>query len=113
MRADDGSYEAEAALADAVAGSSHHLVVEFADVPLDVRLTLSIGVGGRWAWDVLESVHADGLPGNCRSGGQCKEVPLPVAPPAPDAPEELDEEDGAVEPWLDVDPSDFREHSFG
>lgn len=44
LHANDGSYEADAALADAVPISPRHVVVEFASVPLDARVTLSVGV---------------------------------------------------------------------
>lgn len=75
LRAGDGSYDQEVALADAKPASSHHVAVEFEDVPLDVRLSLQVGWDGRWAFTVINNVMAAALPGNCTSGRQCKALP--------------------------------------
>ncbi len=112
LRAGDGSYEAEAALADAEMASSHHVAVVFEDVPLDARLSLSVGRDGRWAYDVIENVVAATLPGNCASGSQCKELPVPVAPPDPDVPEALDDDEDNANPWLDGDDALFDEPTW-
>jgi len=109
LRAGDGSYDEDVALADAKFASSHHVAVEFEDVPLDARLTLSVGWDGHWAFNVFENVTASALPGNCNSGSQCKELPVPVAPPAPEVPDDFDDDEGNVIPWLGGDDTLFEE----
>lgn len=112
LRAGDGSYDTTAALEEATPASSHHVAVDFEGVPLDARLTLSVGSDGRWAYNVIENVVAAALPGNWTSGSQCKELPAPVAPPDPDEPEELDEGEDNANPWLEGDESLFEELVF-
>ncbi len=112
LEAGDGSYTAEVSLADAVPASSHHVAVEFPDVPLDARVTLSVGAGGKWALHLFSNLVANALPGNCTSGDQCRELPVPQPPPDLPVPQEIDDDEDESNPWLDGDDSQFDEPSF-
>lgn len=110
---DDGAYEQLRQASEAKPASSRHAALQFDDVPLDSRITVSMEVQGQPILEVLSHVVAGELPGNCTSGSQCVDVPPPTAPPAPPAADELDEDGDRANPWLAGDPSDFEEPLLG
>ncbi len=113
LRATDGSYEREVPLSEGVPSSGTHLAVQFEDVPLDARVSVSMGPPGAARLRLFDGVVAESLPGNCASGTSCREVEAPVPPPDPELPSEIDEDEDIAQPWLDGDEEEFVEPSYG
>lgn len=76
----DGSYEHFSPFASAEPESKRHMALEFPDVPGAVRVDLLVE-SGDLRWPIFERAGVEALPGNCRSGDKCEELPPPPGPP--------------------------------
>ena len=98
LRATDGTYEQERHVSEAVPYSTHHVQLEFTDVPTESRFILEYDEAGGADFDSIyfEDVVLAGLRGQCEAGSQCTEPdpPQPPSQPSPTPSEpEFDQED--------------------